>query len=268
MRIVFVFFIAIALVACATTEKGSGAPQRWEIPLNDEEKLHIADVAEEGQLLYRKDQYAARATRLLLDAVDLADYPDFVGWVGYGDERTYIVSFYERTDDEVTLVADVHFSVDGTSRVEPNPGRAIGENEFSMLMARIVALEEGSNSCSNRFNTVVMPSRDDDDTWMVYVLAATTDPNAIVVGGHSRVRVAKVTAEVLDVERMSHSCLTLDKSEMERRGSEGALVFVTHHATPMPVPVHPFLSLLHRQPIIVLSERGRWSVEGSRISLL
>lgn len=272
MRILVVFLMGLVLAACATTENGadrqSSTPEQWEVPLNDEEKRHIAKVEADGELLFRKDQYAARATRLLLDAVDLADYPNFVGWVGYDNDQDYIVSFYERDDNEVTLVADVHFRHEGSSHVEPNPDRSIEEHEVSMLNARMAALEAGANSCSARFNTVVMPAENDDDSWLVYVLSATTDPNLIVVGGHARVRVARETAKVSDVESLSNSCLTIDKSALERPGMEGGIVVVTHVVTPMPVPIHTFLSLLHDRPIFVVSERGRWTVSGNTISML
>lgn len=271
MRVQIVLLIVLALAACATTENGTDkspeAPEAWEVPLTDEEAAHIATVETDGRYLYRSDQYAAEATDILLDAVDLADYPNFVGWIGYEGKHVFTVSFYEKTEDEVSLVADVHFYDFGASSLDLNPERIISERELSMLNARMAALEVGTSSCSNRFNTVVMPATEDDDAWLVYVLAATTNPDAIVVGGHSRVRVDKESAEVLGVESLSNSCLTIDKSLAKKSGSETAAVVVTHRVTPMPVPVHPFLSLLHEQPVIVISERGRWVVAGHNIRL-
>lgn len=264
MRIPILLCSTLLLAACAGPNRGSGAPEQWDIPLDAAEQDLIAGAEREGRILYRKDQYAARATRLLLATIDPADYPDLVGWVGYERGQDYVVTFYARNDDETSLIADIQFRADDESAIEVEPNRAISNEELSMLNARTLAIEKGFNSCSERFNSVVMPVETDEEAWVVYILAATTNPNAIVVGGHSRIRVDKHTNQVLHVEALSRSCLTLDKSEAE---GQGAIPFVTHRVTPMPTAIYPFLSLLHQQPIIVLSERGRWVVDGSSISM-
>jgi hypothetical protein len=264
MRILILLCSALLLTACAGPNRGSGAPEQWNIPLDATEQDLIAEAEREGQTLYRKDQYAARATRLLLATIDPADYPDLIGWVGYEHGQDYVVTFYARSDGKTLLIADIHFGADDESKIEIEPDRTISDEELSMLDARTLAIEKGFNSCSDRFNSVVMPIDTDEEAWVVYILAATTNPNAIVVGGHSRIRVDKHSNEVLDVEAMSRSCLTLDKPELD---GQGAIPFVTHRVTPMPTAIYPFLSLLHQQPIIVLSERGRWVVNGSSISM-
>jgi hypothetical protein len=271
MRILILLFSALLLTACAGTgggpSNGSGTPEQWDVPLDAAEQDLIAEVEREGQTLYRKDQYAAQATRALLAALDLADYPDIIGWVGYERGQDYVVTFYERSSDEISLIADIHFGANDEYNIEIEPDRVISDEELSMLDARTAAIEDGFNSCSDRFNSVVMPIDTDEEAWVVYILAATTNPNAIVVGGHSRIRVDKHTNEVLEVEALSSSCLTLDKSKLNAPGSEGAMILVTHRASPMPTPIHPFLSLLHQRPVIVLSERGHWVVNGSSISM-
>lgn len=270
MRVPVIFLVGTLLSACAATDQGlkenGGAPELWDKPLTEEESEHIAQVEADGRLLYRKDQFAARATDLLLGAIDLADYPHFVGWVGYEGEEGFVISFYSRHKGDVSLIADVTFGDNGSSMVELDQGRKLTDREVSMLNARMAALEEGTSSCSNRFNTVVMPSSEADDAWTVYVLAATTNPGVVVAGGHSRVRVSKQTGKVNDVEHLSSSCMVLDKPGAKASVPEGSVLVFTHVVTPMPIPVYPYLSLLHKQPLAVISERGKWLIAGDNIS--
>jgi len=148
------------------------------------------------------------------------------------------------------------------------PDRLVSDEEISMVNARMAALQVGTNSCSDRFNTVVLPSQD-DDAWDVYVLAATTDPDLIQIGGHTRVRVSREDSEVLSSTPLAKSCISLDKSGAGLpEGVSVAAYTVTHIVSPMPVEIHPFLSLLHDVRLAVATERGVWMISSGKIELL
>lgn len=272
MRLVVVVCLLYLLIACAAnTQKGdSGRPDfdQWHEPLTDEENHQIEQVEAQGRILYRKDAFAARATDLLLGAVDLDAYPDFAGWVGYERGSEFVVSFYDRSEERVSLVGDVVFSADGSAVFELEPNRALTDREVSMFNARMAALEAGRTTCSDRFNTVVMPSESGERAWTVYVLASTTQPDVILVGGHSRVRVDKQSAEVLEVERLSKSCLKLGTTKGRSDVPEGSLLVFTHLISPLPIPTYPYLSLLHGEPLAVSTRRANWLIRGDNISFI
>lgn len=272
MRLAVFVCLLLLLSACASNPQkaDSGAPEfeQWDEPLTDEELRQIAEVEEQGRILYRKDAFAARATDLLLESVDLGAYPDFVGWVGYERGSEFVVSFYERSEGKASLVGDVVFAADGSAVIELEPERALTDREVSMLNARMAALEAGRTTCSDRFNTVVMPSESGERVWTVYVLAATTQPGVILVGGHSRVRVDKQSAEILEVERLSRSCLKLPTTKGRSDVPEGSLLVFTHLISPLPIPVYPFLSLLHGEPLAVSTRRANWMIRGDQISFI
>lgn len=137
-----------------------------------------------------------------------------------------------------------------------------------MIKARIAALEKGANACSDRFNTIVIPSQTSDE-WDVYVLAATTDPKLVQVGGHVRVSVSKNSSNVTATMPLSKSCLALDKSgEGLPEGATISALTVSHIVSPMPVAIHPYLNLLHEISLAVTSERGLWMVSSGNIELM
>lgn len=266
MRKFLIPIVGICLSACASTGGGakhSNAPVK---PLSDEERAQVAQVEANGRLMYEKDIRAARASDLLLSKINPTDFPNFVGWVTYPNLNDFTVSFYERDGEKFTVIADVVYSGAGEPRIELAPSRVPSGDEVSMLKARVTALERGRNSCSERFNTVVIPSRH-PDAWDVYVLAATTNPTAVLVGGHARVTVSKSSSEVMSIAPLSKSCLVLDKSGRGLTPEEASTqaLLVSHIVSPLPVEIHPYLNLLHDVTLIVISERGPWKVASGRL---
>jgi hypothetical protein len=272
MRLASAICLVFLLCSCAPNppKGGTSAPnfEQWDEPLTEEESRRIERIEAQGRILYRKDAFAARATDLLLENVDLAAYPHFVGWVGYDRGSEFVVSFYERADEQVSLVGDVVFSSDGSAELELGPHRALTDREVSMVDARMAALEVGRTSCSDRFNTVIMPSEPNESSWTVYVLAATTQPGLILVGGHSRVLIDKQSSEVLEVEPLSKSCLKLGTTKGRTNLPEGSILVFTHLVSPLPIPVYPYLSLLHGEAMAVSSRRANWMIRGDDISFI
>jgi len=144
----------------------------------------------------------------------------------------------------------------------------LSATENSMIKARIAALKIGANSCSDRFNTVIVPSHN-KESWDVYVLAATTNSKLMQVGGHVKVTISKSNSEVLEKLPLSKSCLALDKSgDNLPEGTSISALTVSHIVTPMPVAIHPYLNLLHNISLAVSSERGFWMIESGSVRVL
>lgn len=230
------------------------------------EKVIIRQTEDIGRMIYERDLVAAYASDLVLEKVDPRDYPEFVGWVTYPGELGYTVSFYERSGQGYGVVADVLIDQSAGSPVLTlEPEREPTETEVSMIRARIAALEHGRSSCSDRYNTVVVPA---GDHWDVYVLAATAEPDTVQVGGHVRVSVAADTGDVLEVIPLSKSCLALSKKPDDISGRDTvAMLTTTRVVSELPSPVHVYLNLRHEVPLGVVTGRGMWIIEDGEIEL-
>lgn len=268
MRITVIVAMFMLLVACAAGPDTRSTRSQSSVPLTDSEKTYLARLESDGRLMYEKDSRAAEATDILLGIIDPADYPGFVGWVTLPNGEDYTVSFYEKLGSEFSIIADVKFETQANYSIDMHPERSLSEREESMIRARIAALEGGVSACSERFNTIVIPSQN-EGAWDVYLIAATTNPDLVLVGGHIKVTVSKFDAEILDRKPLSKSCLTFDKSGGDMpEGASMAAFFMTHIVTPMPVEVHPYLSLLHGANLAVSTERGLWMIESGGINLI
>lgn len=268
MRKIILLVFCCFLFSCASTTGGSNSEREPSKPLNEQEEAYISQVEADGYLMYEKDIRASDATDLLLSKIDPSNHPDFVGWVTYPNKDDFTVSFYERNDDKFAVIADVIYSANEVSVLDLAPSRQPSKMEVSMIKARIAALEKGANSCSDRFNTIVIPSQNDDE-WDVYVLAATTNPKLVQVGGHVKVSVSKNSSEVTATMPLSKSCLALDKSgEGLPEGATISALTVSHIVSPMPVAIHPYLNLLHEISLAVASERGIWMISSGNIELM
>ena len=96
-------------------------------------------------------------------------------------------------------------------------GRVMTAEERARFAARSTALLGITEACSQRYNTVVLRDPAGGEGWLVYALAATTEPGLIMVGGHYRFTISADGEEILRGERLSDSCL----SEPAQRGRSG-----------------------------------------------
>ncbi len=269
MKTVYACLIACIFTACATTQTGSQSTReaRSKIPLKPAERAEIDAIEEIGHRLFRHDHASAIANDLLLEQIDSANYPDFAGWISIEEGDQMKVLFFHGPEADLKVLADITLVPEQKPTIVIKPDRAITAKERTMFLARQAGLRAGVNNCSQRFNTVVFP--ESGGQYHVYVLAATTDPSALLVGGHTKVVVAADGATVISKENYSKSCLTLDKSGGDLPPDVTPMgLIVTHVVSPYPAPTHVFLSLQHRTVLYVATERGNWSVNGSEISFM
>lgn len=170
------------------------------------------------------------------------------------------------SDDEVpTLEYRVRV---GGSRREPEvraqrPSGVVHEPLMTLLNARSLALEAVPRT-SQVVSTVLMPQR--NGQIVVYVLAATSQPNIAVLGRHYRVEVAEDGAEVVRV-----TALSKDELELPTRDDSGQrlpALTITEGDVEHPTETHVFASRLANVPIYVTTGRGRWKVRASGIDYL
>ncbi|MDQ2078477.1 hypothetical protein [Marinimicrobium sp. ABcell2] len=266
MRIITILVACIFINACETATS-IDAGRDSSATLSEQEKSYLSQAEYDGRLMYEKDIRAANATGLLLAKINPGDYPNLVGWVTYPNSDDFTVSFYQRAGEEFEIIADVIYSASEPPVVDIAPSRKPTELEVSMVKARIAALQRGASPCTERHNTVVLPSQS-DEYWDVYVLAATTDPTLVQVGGHVKVTVVRSDAKVIDVMPLSKSCLAIDITEGMPEGATLAALTVSHIVTEMPIAIHPYINLLHDIDLAVSTKRGLWMVSSGQIKQL
>jgi hypothetical protein len=147
-------------------------------------------------------------------------------------------------------------------RVESPPG-VVHEPLLTLLNARWLALEAVPRT-HQVVNTVLMPQR--NGQIVVYVLAATSQPNVAVLGRHYRVEVAEDGAEVVRV-----TALSKDQLELPTRDGAGQrlpALAITEGGVDHPTETHVFASRLANVPLYVTTGRGRWKVRATGIDYL
>ena len=226
------------------------------------------EAEELGREIHTHDQYAARATDLLLSrGVNLAD-AGTLGWITESRQNGCVVTYVTGDPQQWRSICVVAF----TEHEEPNiilVDRDLTETQSAMFNARQLALDSVERPCSNAYNTVVLP-RPGEPGWLAYALAATTDPNLILVGGHYRVTVSADGRTVLDRRAFSKSCLALPRDPKDiPPGAELAAYTVSHLLDNTPTEIHVFLNLLHGKPFYVATPKRRlWSIQDGKIRLL
>ena len=220
-----------------------------------------------GRQIYVQDLYAAQATGLLLahgvDAVEVGA----LGWITESRPDGAVVTFVTGDPQQWRSACVVTF----VDNEDPNiilVDKDLTETQSAMFNARQLALDSIEKSCSDAYNTVVLP-RDGESGWLAYALAATSDPNLILVGGHYRATVSADGRIVLDRRGFTMDCMVLKKPEDAAPDVDIAAYTLGHVLDNTPTEIHVFLNLLYGKPLyVVTADRRFWYVEGGKIRLL
>lgn len=260
MRILLILFLVLAPLSAHAAH---GASARQEAELRKMEQL--------GEAMYRQDAAAAGATDILFSRhADLEaryagaePYP-VVGWIVTGDAADPIVTFIGKRGDDYVGRFDIHPEAGKKTRFHAAEGRKLTAEELAAFMARQKTLPLVPQRCAKNSNSLVLRNPDGHG-WLVYWLAASSDPNLIPLGGHNRFTVPENGDCVPSRdERFSLSaCLTLDK---RRQPPNAVGLFMTFSANDTPVETHVFLNLLYGIPLYVQTASGHWKVESGKIT--
>ena len=225
----------------------------------------VRAAEEMGRAIFEQDRVSAWGT----DAV-LGEAPGesrVKGWVTVPEGTAWTVHFIGLEEEAPVVLYQVRFAeatpaAARLSRVEP-PRPAEGQ-VLEMFRARQAAMREPFERCAPAYNTVVL--KDPASTsWIVYILAATSNPGDLVLGRHLRRMVAADGSKVLATQALSKGCMIMRRPPDSR---DVAGPYVTHLVTPCPTEGHVFASLLYRMPIFVGAGTGTWRVDEGRVRFL
>jgi hypothetical protein len=255
----------MAIIFAGGCQKTYVAVEAEKAKLPDAESREIFKAERLGEELYLQDAIAAKATNMLLQTVGPIKPGELSGWIVVKDGVKHLTRFIKQTGEDINVVYDVQIDAKGDSEVTKDNLRPLSKTEIAMFRARQNALASAPKDCARAYNTAVMEDIDSNG-WLVYVLAA-TDRDAIVVGGHSRVKVSPDGNNVLSVTPLYKSCLVLEKPSADNtKNPEGFTV--SYPLADVPSEIHVYLNRLHGFPIYVVTARGNWLVKDGKISLL
>jgi hypothetical protein len=269
-----IFIVSVVSAGCQPTSHGK-APSENSQPLTipQEQIPNVRQAEHLGQVLFEHDSVGARATDAVIRKVHNID-ARVRGWIETKQGEGWLVSFLTTDNGTTNLLYRVTFSsfLDPDPKVEvreqPEP---VDETTARMFAARETAKNQNIQFCSKNYNTVVLPAIElGREGWVVYLLAATTEPGVIVSGGHHRFIISPDGTTVVDHFQFTKACLTIPAPNETKDGGKVTGTMVTHLTSETPTEVHVFLSLLHHLPFYVgvAVPRALWEVNGSHIELL
>ncbi|WP_342240200.1 hypothetical protein [Inquilinus sp. OTU3971] len=265
------FALLAVLAACNSTTPPASpvtaaekpAPRR--IPQTSPEIRRIEML---GRTIYVLDNAAARATDLALAEGTDPQTDGIRGWVTDTSGPGVLVRFVRQKGDRFEAAYDVVVNEKGEATAFARPANPrLTPDQSAQFAARQLALaQSGSRHCPGPYNTVAF--RDPGSSnWRIYLLAATTAPDAMIFLGHLRVLVGADGKRVVSLENLSKTCQPHLGAIPE--GSEILGGIVTELQSLTPIETHVFASLLYRRPLYVGTRDGKiWIVDEGRISEL
>lgn len=220
-----------------------------------------------GREMHRQDVAAARATDILFaQRLDLSKFPGR-GWVVTEDAEGMLVTFVGEAEGKYHALFYVRPYGKEDSKFRFANQRPLSSVERAQFRAREVTRRAITTRCSDRYNSIVLKDPF-SDSWLVYWLAATLEHGVIPIGGHYRFTVSFDGSTIEHADKLSASCLKLDKKKIPPDTDFKAFV-VSHVVSDTPIETHVFYSLLHDVDIAVATpENTHWMVSKGKISVI
>lgn len=247
--------LALTLLCCAAGSTCPAVAAEFAIPEELGPAVDRANAA--GALLWRHDSAAARATDQLADRGVLEEDDRIRGWLTdeyvSGDEVGVIVTFVGQVDDRTLGLYRVRIPPQGDPVFEAlKPEVALDASQQARLQARnsaIEVLEKAELRCGESYNTVVLPASGEHGI-RVYLLAATSQPDLVIAGGHYLHEYSAEGTRLLSQRPFTRSCMDIplksDKGEIEA-------LTLSHLLDPTPTEVHSYLSRYARKNIYLVT---------------
>jgi hypothetical protein len=236
--------------------KGGLTPDA-SIPAEHREAIQRAE--EIGRQLFVLDLWGAAGTEKAAEARLLKD-DRLVGWLASPEDQGGACHFVRQEGAGYTSIFRVLFP--GYTLQNARLDRTEQPMDpvlASAFRARQSALKSGFARMTERYNPVVVPASTlGEEGWLVYLLAATTDPSALVLSGHSRVLVSADGATVKSVTALSKTLLLAPRKATG--GDRPAGLFLRHIVTDTPLETHVFTSLVYRMPMVIGTNLGLWVI--------
>lgn len=244
-------------------------PSEYQIPSEYGNDIQLSESI--GRSIYLLDKAVAIASEtamikepLILERLAVMGY--VVTGVQGEDQSTkgFVVHFYtEKVEVTLPLEVFVPFASGKPSEVHEHDPPAIPSHLVrTMINARKAALV-GVEPPRQATNSVVLSAAEFGESgYLVYLLAASSNPGLIVLGRHLRCLISD-EGELSRVDTLSSPVWEM------KRPSEGHLTAITCRTSEHPLETHVFTSLLEKISLfVVCNGNHQWRIDGGRVSYL
>jgi len=231
-------------------------------------KFDKTTIEKLGVAIYEQDVRAAIATDLLFaEKIDPAK-DGLRGWVVEGDVKAMLVRFVRERDGVLQPFYDVQFKGKGRPEIRRAKDAQLSEAQNAQFTARTLAMKSIKRPASTNYNFVILPDPE-KKAFLVYGLAATSDPDSIIVGGHYRFSVSSDGATIERADELFRSFMTLKKPKDSSTGAKAVGPYMTTLVSDMPLEIHVYLSLLNKMPFVVgTRDQHVWKVENGHMEII
>jgi hypothetical protein len=207
--------------AQAPSTHGKASPA---VPLPSIREFDLPTIERLGREIYRQDQLAWVATDVVLASVSQESLRanGACGWIVDTTGGEPLVRFLRKNAGGVEASYDVRFPIVGKPAMETPVDHRLSAYQLTLFNALATAQErlikDHCPLCTGRYNSVVL----DDPAGpglLVYLLHAETASNLVPVGGHYRISVSADGSTATRIDRLSVTCLTMDKTAGVPKGS-------------------------------------------------
>ncbi len=228
-----------------------------------------ATIEKIGRALFEQDRRVAIASELVHDNYDV-EAEHIVGYVTEGDPKHFTVRYLRPAGESLAVVVDAVFEDLLLPALVPPAKPEISHGEMAQANARRLAAEDLSTRCDGRYNTLAVA--DPAGTGLlVYGIAASANPDQLMVGGHMRYRFSADGTQIRATEPLSTSCATTSREALgtaaDSNGTKGLGVRNTLSKTPL--ESHVLMSLLYDVPLfVVTSDLKMWKVANGKMAVV
>jgi hypothetical protein len=243
-----------------------GAPA-WAAPAEEAPPIRefdIATIEQLGREMYAQDQEAWKATDLLFARIsqDDARRDKIHGWITEMRGVQEVVRFVHETDHGPEAYYDISFAGVAPPVLSVPQNRTLTPEELSQHNARRTAISAATLNCSSTYNSVALKDPQGDG-WLVWVMAATKDPDALMMGGHQRFTISKDGKTILRRDALSRDCIQFSRKD----DKGGGHMILSHVVSLTPVETHVFASLSYRIGFYLGTPDGRtWRIADGHIA--
>lgn len=249
-----------ALAFAAATEPAVAGPA-------EDYRVEIAEAQRLGILLFEQD----RAISVAEDALPRSFKPKrnrphevLAERIG---EDVYSVLFYHKDGERYSplYVATVKQGNIEWDWLQFADSDSFGETQMTLIRARERALREPRSGCADEYRPLVIP--DETIGHFVYVMAVSSDPNDVVIGGHLRHDVDPAGEAIVGFKKFTNACLTISRPDIPD-GARVVGLAVSQVLTKHPTEIHVMASLKHSTNLYVITGRDEiWKVVKGNIVL-
>jgi len=232
-------------------------------------KFEKATIESLGVAIFDQDTRAAVATDLLFAKKIDPRKEGLRGWIVEGDKEKMLVRFIREKESVLEAFYDVMFDARKKPVIAEPTDRKLSDHQHAQFKARSLALKNITRPASKNYNLVMLPNPARDG-FLVYALAATTEANAVMVGGHYRFMISRDGERLERSDELFKSFMVLStKPEDLPPGTKLEALTMTTLVSDMPLETHVYLSLLHRMAFYVATpDQHVWKVQDGKMQII